>query len=77
VLRLTSTARTEGTDAWTPVVDEIDALSLQLSECEAEIVTRFLQRVADAAERHAGRLAYDADASAHEALAVPPPALWA
>jgi hypothetical protein len=49
----------------------------QLSECEAEIVTRFLQRVADAAERHADRLAYDADTSAHEALAVPPPALWA
>lgn len=77
VLRLTSTARSQGADAWAPIVDEIDALALHLSECEAEIVTRFLQCVADAAERHADRLAHDADTSAHEALAVPPPALWA
>ena len=74
VLRLTSTAPLQGAEAWAPLVDE---LALQLSECEAETVTGFLQHVADAAERHADRLATDADTSAHDALAIPLPALWA
>ena len=77
VLRLTSTTRSQGAEAWAPLVDEIDALALHLSACEAETVARFLQRVADTAERHADRLARDADASAHEALAIALPALWA
>jgi DNA-binding MarR family transcriptional regulator len=77
VLRLTPTTRTQGADAWAPLVDEIDALALHLSESEANAVTRFLERVAGTAERHADRLAREADASAHEALAIPLPALWA
>ena len=77
VLRLTSTARSQADDAWAPLVDEIDALALRLSQREAEPVTRFLQHVADTAERHADRLARDADTSAHEALAYALPALWA
>jgi hypothetical protein len=40
-------------------------------------VRRFIEGVAAAAERHATRIAADADAAAHEALAVPLPALWA
>jgi hypothetical protein len=40
-------------------------------------VRRFVEGAADAAERHADRLARDADATAQDALGVPLPALWA
>jgi hypothetical protein len=40
-------------------------------------VRRFLEGAADAAERHADRHVRDADSAAHDALAVPLPALWA
>jgi hypothetical protein len=66
-----------GLDAWAPIVAEIDALALELSNHEREVVRRFVERAADAAERHADRLARKADANAHDALAVPLPALWA
>ena len=56
---------------------EVDALALALSPAEREVVRRFLEGAADAAERHAERLVRDADATAHDALAVPLPALWA
>jgi DNA-binding MarR family transcriptional regulator len=77
VVRLTPAIAAWATDAWAPFVAEIDALASELSEPERESVRRFLEGAADAAERHADRLARDADISAHEALAVPLPALWA
>jgi hypothetical protein len=40
-------------------------------------VRRFVEDVPKAAERHATRIAADADAAAHDALVVPLPALWA
>jgi hypothetical protein len=58
-------------------VAAINALARQLSVNEAQTVQGFLESVADAAERHADRLAADADAAVHSALAVPLPALWA
>jgi hypothetical protein len=64
-------------DAGAPLVAEIDSLVQKLSADEAETVRRFIEGMAEAAERHATRIAADADAAAHEALAVPLPALWA
>jgi hypothetical protein len=58
-------------------VADIDTLVFDLSDTEREVVRGFLEAAADASERHADRLARDADASAHDALAVPLPALWA
>jgi DNA-binding MarR family transcriptional regulator len=77
VVRLTPAIAARAADAWAPFVSEIDALAARLSEPEREVVRRFVEGTADAAERHADRLARDADASAHNALAVPLPALWA
>jgi len=77
VVRLTPTIQASATDTWAPLVAEIDALALELSNHERELVRRFVERAADAAERHAERLAREADAHAHNALAVPLPALWA
>jgi DNA-binding MarR family transcriptional regulator len=77
VVRLTPAIATWATEVWAPFVDDLDDLALRLSEGEQEIVRRFLEGAADAAERHADRLVRDADASAYDALAVPVPGLWA
>lgn len=77
VVRLTPAIATWATEAWAPFVAEIDALASGLSDGEREVVRRFLEGAAEAAERHADRLVRDADTSAHDALAVPLPALWA
>jgi hypothetical protein len=77
VVRLTPAVQASATEAWAPLVADLEALALELSETERDVVTRFLEHAADAAERHADRLAHDADANAHYALAVPLPALWA
>jgi DNA-binding MarR family transcriptional regulator len=77
VVRLTPAIASWATDAWAPFVADVDALIVELSDSEREVVRRFLDGAADASERHADRLARDADTSAHDALAVPLPALWA
>jgi DNA-binding MarR family transcriptional regulator len=77
VVRLTPAIAAWATDAWAPFVAEVDALASSLPEQEREVVRRFLDGAAEAAERHADRLVRDADATAHDALAVPLPALWA
>jgi DNA-binding MarR family transcriptional regulator len=77
VVRLTPAIAKWATDAWAPFVADVDALASQLSDEEREVVLRFLEGAAEASERHADRLARDADTSAHDALAVPLPALWA
>jgi DNA-binding MarR family transcriptional regulator len=76
VVRLSQAVAAQTSELWAPFVEEIDQRVLDLSECEREVVGRFLESAADAAERHADRLAHDADAAAHERLAVPLPALW-
>lgn len=77
VVRLTPAMEESATEAWAPLIAEIDQITQDLSPSDQESVTRFIERVADAAERHADRLARDADAQAQDALAVPLPALWA
>lgn len=77
VLRLTPEIQAWAAHAWAPLVSEIETLVQELSLNEAHVVQRFLDSVADAAERHADRLAADADADALNARAVPLPGLWA
>ena len=77
VLRLTAAIATWLTEAWGPYVADLDAHARRLSEDQREMLCRFLEGAADAAERHADRLARDADTRAHDELAVPLPALWA
>ncbi|HEX7298881.1 MAG TPA: MarR family transcriptional regulator [Solirubrobacteraceae bacterium] len=77
VLRLTPTIEEPASEAWAPLVAELDTLAQQLPGDARDVVARFLESVANAAEQHADRLARDADAHAQSALAVPLPALWA
>ena len=77
VVRLTPGIAARAADAWSPFVSEIDALASELPDNQRDVVRAFVEGAADAAERHADRLARDADASTHDALAVPLPALWA
>ena len=77
VVRLTPAIADWATDAWAPFVAEIDSLVEALAPEDRDVVRRFLDAAAQAAERHADRLVHDADASAHDALAVSLPALWA
>jgi DNA-binding MarR family transcriptional regulator len=77
VVRLTPSIAIWAAEAWAPFVADIDALASELSDGEREVIRRFLEGAAGAAERHADRLGRDADATAHGALAVALPALWA
>ena len=77
VVRLTPPIAGWATDAWAPFVAEIDSLVDALAPDDREVVWRFLDAAAQAAERHADRLVHDADSTAHDALAVALPALWA
>jgi DNA-binding MarR family transcriptional regulator len=77
LLRLTPTMEQSATEAWAPLVAELDTLAQELPTGERATVKQFLERVADAAEQDADRLARDAAASATTALAVALPALWA
>jgi DNA-binding MarR family transcriptional regulator len=77
VVCLTPAIAAWATDAWAPFVAEVEGLAAALPEGEQEVVRRFLDGAAQAAESHADRLVRDADATAHDALAVPLPALWA
>lgn len=76
-MRLKPDLQARATEACASLVAEIDARVEQLPESEADAVLQFLESIADAAARHADRLAADADATARDALAVPHPALWA
>jgi DNA-binding MarR family transcriptional regulator len=62
---------------WAPLVADIDSCVNTLSDTEADVVQRFLNAAVEVAERHAHRMAAEAQASARDALAVPLPALWA
>ena len=77
VVRLTPAIADWATDAWAPFVAEIDSVVEALAPEDRDVVRRFLDAAAQAAECHADRLVHDADASAHDALAVSLPALWA
>ena len=77
MVRLTPAIAVWASEAWAPFVAELDALVEAMAPDEREVVRRFVEGAAQAAERHADRLVRDADASAHDALAVALPALSA
>ena len=77
VVRLTPSIAGWATAAWAPFVAEINALIEAMAPDDRDVVRRFLDATVQAADRHADRLLRDADATAHEALAVRLPALWA
>jgi DNA-binding MarR family transcriptional regulator len=66
VVRLTPAITDWAADAWAPYVAEVDALAAELSHADRDLVRRFLEGAADAAERHAERLARDADETARD-----------
>lgn len=76
VVWLSQATAAHASELWAPFVEEIDQRVRDLSEPEGEVVGRFLEATADAAERHADRLARDADVAAQDRLAVPLPPLW-
>jgi DNA-binding MarR family transcriptional regulator len=77
LLRLTPEIEARAGEALAPLVAEIDALTMRLSDAERALVADFLARVADAAERHADELARSADDAAPAAAGSPVPGLWA
>jgi DNA-binding MarR family transcriptional regulator len=77
VISLTPSIRDRTADALAPLVEEIDALIAELSEDERAALERFFDKLADVAERHASRIARDADEARQDAFAVPLPPLWA
>jgi DNA-binding MarR family transcriptional regulator len=77
LLRLTAKAEEGAIEAFAPLVAELDALAGALSEPERELVGRFLDAIADAAERHADVAVRAAEDRARAAIGAPMPALWA
>jgi DNA-binding MarR family transcriptional regulator len=77
LLRLTPGAEARATEAFAPLVNELDRLVGDLSEDERSVVGTFLGRVAEAAERHAEDTARAVDARARAAIGEPVPGLWA
>jgi len=77
LLRLTPQAEEEASDAFAPLVAELDRLAGELAGPERELVGRFLSRVADAAERHAEDVVRAVERQASAAMGEPVPGLWA
>lgn len=77
LLRLTPRSEARATEAFAPLVAELDRLAGELSEAERSIVGAFLGRVAEAAERHAEDAARAVDARARASIGDPVPGLWA
>jgi DNA-binding MarR family transcriptional regulator len=77
VVRLTPDIAARAAEAWQPHTAQIDALAAELTDDQRHTVRRYLDGAAHLAEQHAYRLVTDADAAAHDELAVPLPALWA
>jgi DNA-binding MarR family transcriptional regulator len=76
LLRLTpETVRAAGL-ALAPFVADLDRLAAALTAEERAVIGGFLQRVAELAEDHAGRLEAAADAEARAAMTVALPGLW-
>jgi DNA-binding MarR family transcriptional regulator len=77
LLRLTARMETQATEAFAPLVAELDRLAGELSEHDRAVVDAFLSRVADAAERHADAAARAADDRGRASIGEPVPGLWA
>jgi hypothetical protein len=57
-------------------VADLDATIERLTEAERAVVMRFLERTAEAGERHAEALATRADTAGAREIAPPAPGLW-
>jgi DNA-binding MarR family transcriptional regulator len=77
VLRLTSEAAHAATELFAPLVGDLDRLALELSADQRSLVGRFIESVAEAAERRADELVRRAGSPPPEAVGVPAPGLWA
>jgi DNA-binding MarR family transcriptional regulator len=77
LLRLTPRSEARATEAFAPLVAELDRLAAELSDGDRAAVGTFLGRVAEAAERHAEDAARAVDARARAAIGEPVPGLWA
>jgi DNA-binding MarR family transcriptional regulator len=77
VLRLTAVATREATALFAPLVHELDRLALEVDSEHRAVIRTFIERVADAAERHADDLVRRAGSPPPEAVGVPAPGLWA
>jgi|SRR5919202_613800 DNA-binding MarR family transcriptional regulator len=77
LLRLTPRTEERATEAFAPLVAELDRLAAELSDGDRTVVASFLSRVAEAAERHAEDAARAADARTRAAIGEPVPGLWA
>jgi DNA-binding MarR family transcriptional regulator len=77
LLRLTATSEARATEAFAPLVSELDRLAGELSDRDRAVVEGFLSRLAEAAEQHADAVAREADARERASLGEPVPGLWA
>jgi DNA-binding MarR family transcriptional regulator len=77
LLRLTPGSEARATEAFAPLVAELDRLAAELPDGDRTVVGTFLGRVAEAAERHAEDAARAIDARARAAIGEPVPGLWA
>jgi len=64
-------------ECYAPLVAELDAMIGRLTEAEQAVVLRFLERAAEAGERHAEELATQADEAHARPIAPPAPGMWA
>jgi DNA-binding MarR family transcriptional regulator len=77
LLRLSPEIERRADELMGPLVDEVDRLASQLTTDERRAVDAFLNRVAEASERHADDLLRTAHEQRHDPVVSPVPSLWA
>lgn len=77
LLRLSATVEHRLAEVLGPLAAQVETLTGGLSDSERELVVRFLESLAGAAEREADALSSRADAAEAAVLGVPVPGLWA
>jgi len=77
LLRLTPGSEALATEAFAPLVAELDRLAAALPDSERSVVGEFLGHVAEAAERHAEDAERAVEARDRAAIGEPVPGLWA
>jgi DNA-binding MarR family transcriptional regulator len=76
LLRATPGMRARASDAWAPLIADIDAIVESLSHAERELIGDVVARFAQASERQADRLVSEVLMSERVALSVPAPGRW-
>jgi DNA-binding MarR family transcriptional regulator len=77
LLRLTATGIERAEAAMEPLVSQLDDIAERLEPESRRVVAEFLREVAEASERHAGRLRDEAGLAGASLAAAPVPGLWA